>query len=132
MGLMVFMEAIARMEGWLDLHSRPRRNNNPGDIEWGKFAQAHGADSVETPIGNEPARFAHFPDPTTGFRAMRALLQAPLYAGKTVSAVIYQWAPPSDGNNTENYINCVCKWCGCKPTDIIDGLLAIPVSGDCV
>src|SRR5580704_9465723 len=97
------MEAIAREEGWLNPNSRPRRNNNPGDIEWGKFAKAHGADSVETPIGNEPARFAHFPDPTTGFQAMRALLQAPSYAGKTVAAVIYEWAPPSE-NDTQAYI----------------------------
>lgn len=128
---MVFMEAIAREEGWLDINSRPRRNNNPGDIEWGKFAQAHGADSVEIPKGNEPARFAHFPDPTTGFKAMQTLLQAPSYKGLTVAAAISRWAP-SNENNTQQYIANVCKWCGCKPTDVIDGLLAIPVSGECV
>ena len=126
---MVLMEAIARMEGWLDNSSRPRRNNNPGDIEWGKFAQAHGADSVEIPRGNEPARFAHFPDPTTGFQAMKALLQAPSYAGLTVAQAISRWAP-SNENDTTLYIANVCKWCGCKPTDILDGLLQIPVYGD--
>lgn len=123
---MTFMEAIAREEGWLNLSSRPRRNNNPGDIEWGKFAQAHGADSVEVPIGNEPARFAHFPDTTTGFGAMKALLQAPGYAGLTVAAAIARWAPPSE-NNTENYTANVCKWAGCQPSEIIDDLLQIPV-----
>lgn len=129
---MVLMEAIARMEGWNDPNSRPRRNFNPGDIEWGKFAQAHGADSIEVPKGNEPARFAHFPDPTTGFQAMKALLQAPSYKGLTVQAALSRWAPQSDGNNSQLYVNNVCKWCGCKPADIIDGLLAIPVTGDCV
>lgn len=124
-----FMEAIAREEGWLNPTSRPRRNNNPGDIEWGKFAQAHGADHVEIPIGNEPARFAHFPDPTTGFQAMKALLQAPSYAGLTVAQAISRWAPSSE-NNTQQYINNVCNWAGCHPADIIDGLLQIPVYGD--
>lgn len=123
---MTFMEAIATQEGWNVLTSRPRRNNNPGDIEWGKFAQAHRADSVETPIGSEPARFAHFPDATTGFQAMKALLQTPAYAGLSVASAIYKWAPPSE-NNSAQYVANVCRWAGCSPTDIIDSLLQIPV-----
>jgi hypothetical protein len=43
---------------------RNRRNNNPGNIEYGPFAKEHGA------IGTD-GRFAIFPDEETGFRAMK-------------------------------------------------------------
>ena len=123
---MTFLEAMAHEEGFNIHGSRAQRNNNPANIEWGKFAQAHGADSVEVPHGHEAARFAHFPDPITGFGAMKALLQAPHYAGLTVAAAISRWAPSSE-NDTASYIANVCKWAGCQPTDIIDNLLQIPV-----
>ena len=112
---LTFLQAIAREEGFYATGSRPQRNNNPGDIEWGKFAAAHGA------MEGDP-RFAVFPDSTTGFAAMRALLQAPSYAGLTVAAALNKWAPPVE-NNVNAYLANVCSWCGCQPTDIIDTLL---------
>jgi hypothetical protein len=110
-----FLEAMAREEGWLDPSSLCRRNHNPGNIEHGQFARAHGA------IGNT-GRFAYFPDDATGFAAMRALLQEPLYQGKTVEAAIAEWAPP-DENDTPRYIANVCAWCGCHAGDVIDSLI---------
>lgn len=111
-----FLEAIAREEGWLDPKSRPRRNHNPGDIEAGRFATAHGATGSD-------GRFAIFPSDEAGFAAMRALFQAPLYRGLTVVAAIEKWAP-SNENNTGIYIARVCGWSGCHRLDIVDGLLA--------
>jgi len=140
--MMTFLQAIAHQEGFNIGGSRSQRNNNPGDIDWGPFAQHHGATGLETiPHGyNETPRFAVFPTPEAGFAAMRALLQIPGvfghapgqpgvrrllsgYAGATVREALYRWAPPSDGNNTSAYEKNVCANAGCQPTDCIDSLV---------
>lgn len=111
-----FLEAVAREEGWLEPGSRPRRNNNPGDIEFGRFAQAHGA------THGDP-RFAVFPDETAGFGAMRALFAGPVYKGLTVAQAIAKYAP-SNENDVARYVANVCQWCGCQASDVIDQLVA--------
>jgi len=112
---MNFTQAVAREEGFGVPGTRPTRNNNPGDIEWGKFTQAHGA------THGDP-RFAVFPDEAAGFSAMKALFETPGYKGLTVAEALNRWAPPVE-NATNSYIANVCNWVGCKPTDIIDGIL---------
>jgi hypothetical protein len=104
--MMTFMEAIAREEGFFTPSTRPRRNNNPGDIEWGKFTQAHGA------LYGDP-RFAIFQTQAAGFAAMRALLLS-AYVGLTVAQALNKWAPPVE-NRTNQYIAHVCEWTGLKP-----------------
>jgi len=99
---MKIIEAIARMEGFYTIGSRSARNNNPGDIEFGKFAKKHGA------IGGDP-RFAIFPSPNAGFAAMRALLNGKEYLGLTLSAALNKWAPSVE-NQTNIYIEHVCAW----------------------
>lgn len=134
------VRAIAREEGFEDPHSRSGRNHNPGDINWGTFAQHHGATQIEVipPGYSSTARFAYFPDDATGFAAMRALLQVPGvfhtlpgggrtlisgYAGATVHEMLQRWAPPADHNDTSAYEANVCAWVGCQPGTVIDGLL---------
>lgn len=39
---------------------------------------------------------------------------------RTVKAIISAWAPPSDGNNTADYIADVCKRIGKTPTEQLD------------
>ena len=114
---MTFLQAIARQEGFYVEGTRPTRNHNPGDVEYGQFAKAHGA------TGGDP-RFAIFPDDVTGFAAMRSLFQAPAYKGHTVSEALNTWAPPIE-NATNIYIEHVCEWVGCQPTDIIDDLVVL-------
>jgi hypothetical protein len=114
---MTLLEAIAREEGWLELNSRSRRNNNPGDIEYGRFAVAHGA------TGGDP-RFAIFLTAAAGFAAMRTLFQAPSYQGLTVAQAIARWAP-SNENDTTSYVTNVCAWAGCQPSDVIDPLVVL-------
>lgn len=101
--MLTFMEAIAREEGFNVEGSRPNRNNNPGDIEYGRFAKAHGA------TAGDP-RFAIFPDADSGFSAMRALLQG-AYLGLTVEQALNKWAPPVE-NNTNAYLANVLNWTG--------------------
>lgn len=113
-----FLKSMARMEGYYLKGSRPARNLNPGDIEAGRFASAHGAIASDN-------RFAVFPTEAAGFAAMHALLQTPGYRGLTVHAALNRWAPPVE-NDTSAYEAAVCEWTPCHPSDIIDTLLGDP------
>jgi len=118
-------EAIAREEGWdLTPPARCRRNMNPGNIDYGQFAQAHGG-TLETVPEGEAARFAAFPDVPTGFACLVALLRAPRYAGKSLANAVNNWAPPVE-NQTDLYLENVCKWTGLTPDTIIDDYLTPP------
>ena len=92
--------------------SRSWRNNNPGNMEYGSFAKAHGA------IGTD-GRFAIFPTEEAGRRAKEALIfesnggkrlpNNPLdygagigYRDKTLTQMIAAYAPASE-NNTRAY-----------------------------
>ncbi|MCD9228933.1 hypothetical protein ACPPTR_10495 [Ralstonia pseudosolanacearum] len=92
--------------------SGPRnlRNNNPGNIEYGAWAKAHGATGSD-------GRFAVFPDAATGSAAVDALLQSYGNRGlNTVSRVIGRWAPASE-NSTSGYAATVAKRLGVGAND---------------
>jgi hypothetical protein len=103
-------ESIAHMEGYGVPGARPTRNNNPGDIEFGPFAQRHGA------TGGDP-RFAIFPSPDAGMNCLRALLLG-RYSGLTVAAALNKYAPPIE-NHTNAYIAGVCRMTGLTPETVI-------------
>lgn len=84
--------------------SRAWRNNNPGNIEYGKFARDNGA------IGSD-GRFAMFPDITTGFNAMADLLSTNSYQKLTIEGAINRYAPPNE-NNVENYLKSIERQTG--------------------
>jgi hypothetical protein len=107
----LLLEAMARQEGFFALGSRARRNHNPGNIEYGKFARAHGA------LGSD-GRFAKFADDASGFRAMRGLLLS-AYQGMTIAAALNKYAPPVE-NDTSTYLQHVLLWTGLSGEDIID------------
>lgn len=89
--------------------TRGMRNNNPGNIEYGKFAISKGA------IGTD-GRFAIFPDMKSGEAAMADLLKNS-YKDKghdTISKILNRYAPGSE-NNTGGYINSVAKATGIDP-----------------
>lgn len=112
---MTLLEAMARQEGFYAAgNDRPKKNNNPGDLEYGKFTRAHGA------IGSD-GRFAIFKTVADGWAAMRALLLS-AYKGMTVEAALGKYAPPKE-NNDNIYLQNVCKWADVNPTDIIDEVL---------
>lgn len=84
--------------------SRAWRNNNPGNLEDGKFARNHGA------IGTD-GRFAIFPDTATGFNAMASLLATNSYQKLTIEGAINRYAPPNE-NNVENYLKSIERQTG--------------------
>jgi hypothetical protein len=66
--------------------TRSWRDNNPGNIEAGSFADAHGA------IGSD-GRFAIFPDAGTGMQALVSLLSSDGYQGLTIEQAMERYAP---------------------------------------
>ncbi len=121
---MTLLKAIAMEEGFFVAGSRARRNNNPGNLDYGPFAIAHGATRIEEipPDIHEPARFAYFPTPDVGFAALQALLESSEYAGLTVEAALAKYAPASE-NDTSAYVHNVCGWVGCSPDAIISSVM---------
>lgn len=113
---MTILDAIARMEGWGEPNSRCRRNNNPGNIEWGRFAAEHGAITEET--GHAQNRFAVFPTSDLGFACLEALLRSPGYISLNIEQCFLKYAPGSE-NDTMNYIDSVCKWMNCERYDLV-------------
>jgi hypothetical protein len=83
------------------------RNNNPGNIEYGPFAQKMGA------VGSD-GRFAIFPSEEMGRKAADALLKGQGYANLNIKDAINKWAPPSE-NDTNAYVNAF-KQAGLDPT----------------
>ncbi|MGV6989240.1 integrating conjugative element protein [Testudinibacter sp. P80/BLE/0925] len=81
------------------------RNNNPGNIRAGEFAQRYGA------IGVGPSGFAIFPDAETGERAIHALLKTRDYNNQTIAGAIERYAPRNE-NNTDLYISMVTSTTG--------------------
>ena len=93
---------------------RNLRNNNPGNIRAGAWANRHGA------IGSDGG-FAVFPDAATGSRAMDALLHG--YVNNdglnTIAQIESKWAPSSE-NDTKNHIKNISSWMGVGPNEKLD------------
>lgn len=83
---------------------RAMRNNNPGNIEYGKFARSMGA------IGTD-GRFAVFPTREVGIRAQSGLLFGKNYKDLTLADAISKYAPEFE-NNTAAYAATVAAMSG--------------------
>jgi hypothetical protein len=69
--------------------TRGDRNNNPGNIKFGPFAQAHGA------TGQDERGFAIFPTPSLGGAAQVALVTGTSYSGLTLDQFAARYAEGS-------------------------------------
>jgi hypothetical protein len=107
--LELFASAIATKEGWFaPIPNLPRTNNNPGDLR---------ASPLTRP--KDKYNFVVFTNPREGTAALYHDLLLKAMRGMSVAQIITAWAPPSDGNNTAQYIKEVCAWTGLKPTDLL-------------
>lgn len=97
------------------MEPRGLRNNNPGNIEWGRFAQGQGA------VGSD-GRFAIFPTPAAGIGAMHSLLGSyhRNHDIDTIDQIIGRWAPAGDGNNVDAYVAAVSDASGFGAADPLD------------
>ncbi len=94
--------------------SRSWRNNNPGNIISGRFADRHEA------IGDNHG-FAVFPDERTGNTASGALLKTRTYSRLTIDEAIARRSPPQS-NDTERVQDNVRKIGGFSGAEIIGEL----------
>ena len=86
------------------------RSNNPLNIDYNVENQWQGLDSPPS-----DGRFARFVGPQWGIRAAVKVLQSYQKRGiVTVRQTISSWAPSSE-NDTENYIQFVCREAGVLP-----------------
>jgi hypothetical protein len=107
--------AIATQEGFFVEGSLPQRNNNPGDLRHG---------NGETHPDNQPDAVGSFATPELGWAALDRQLALDANRGWTVQQLIYSYAPPSDDNDTQAYLNFVCQYVPCQPTDLVTMLLS--------
>lgn len=92
------------------------RNNNPGNLN---FVGQKGARKESGPN----SRFAVFPTPQDGLRALRDQLIRYHQRGiTTVAGIIARWAPPSDSNDTSAYTRSVAARLGVAPTAPLEPL----------
>jgi hypothetical protein len=95
------LDAMQKHEGFFP-GSRSFRNNNPGNIEYGAFAKAHGATGSD-------GRFAVFPNYQAGRSAQEKLLfESGGYKNLTLGQAINRWAPGSE-NNVPAYLSAMNK-----------------------
>lgn len=71
---------------------RPIRNNNPGNLEYGNFAQRHGA------VGSD-GRYAVFPTKEIGWNAKINLLKTDTYQNLSIKDAFNRYAPSSENPN---------------------------------
>lgn len=101
-------------EGGSGDSARGIRNNNPGNLEYSKTNPWVGQTG-------DDGRFAKFETPEHGIRALgRNLLSYQRQGIDTVGDIINRWAPPSDNNNTEAYIQAVCAQLGVTADQQLD------------
>jgi hypothetical protein len=72
--------------------SRPIRNNNPGNLEYGDFAIKHGA------VGSD-GRYAVFPTKEDGWNAKINLLKTETYQNLSLKDAFNRYAPPNENPN---------------------------------
>lgn len=86
--------AISTAEGFWVAGSLPSRDNNPGDLRQAPWLQH--------PV--LAGGFWQAPSRAAGIAGLMHQIALDISRGYTLRQLISAWAPPSDGNNTENYI----------------------------
>ena len=95
------------------------RNNNPGNIKYGNFAQEQGA------VGEGHQNMAVFKSYDSGKKAQKVLLFGPdsKYTKLTLVDAIARYAPSSDNNNNpKEYANYVAKNAKINKTTVLNKL----------
>lgn len=95
--------------------TRSYRNNNPGNIRAGSFANRHGA------TGSDAEGFAIWPTSAEGFAALVALLRTATYRALTIEAAINRYAPASE-NDSAAYVASVCGQTELSPDQVLGDL----------
>ena len=100
--------------------TRGERSNNPGNINYLPRSPWRG--QVGREQGAPNPRFGLYDDAENGIRAIgKQLLAYQQRDGlRTISALINQWAPPADRNDTSAYVKAVSASVGVLPLVPVD------------
>lgn len=99
--------AISQIEGYNVAGSLAQRNNNPGNIRYvGQTGAVQGAGG-----------FAAYPSPEAGQQALLDWVNS--HSNLTLTQALNVYAPPSDNNDTANYINFVSSQTGIDPNEVL-------------
>lgn len=106
---------IARMEGfyrkdkvWANI------NNNPGNIRPGKLSPRR---------NGENGGFARYDKIEDGWSDLYDYIKYRAKQGKTLREFIYIYAPPSDNNNTEHYLDYLSTKVGIGKDQRLDSVI---------
>lgn len=109
----VYIDAQGR-EILREAGSRSWRNNNPGNIRKGNFANMAGA------IGDDGA-FAIFPASAIGFDAIVSLLRSNSYNNLSLRDAVFRYAPPNE-NDSAQYATFLTQETGIQGNAILSSL----------
>jgi hypothetical protein len=110
-------QLIAKQEGFGTPGAIPTTHNNPGDLR-------HSPHSSHA--GEDPNAIGEIDTAADGWADLERQLQLYAQRGLTLQQAIYEWAPPSDGNATENYLALVCAGLGMSPNTTVTDALKVP------
>lgn len=97
------------------MNARGLRNNNPLNIRHGK-SQWEGMSERQ-----RDKKFVEFTCRVYGYRAGFVLLRNYISKGcNTIGKIIARWAPSSDGNNTQSYIDFVSRTTRIHPSHVLE------------
>lgn len=99
--------SFATAEGAFAKGSLPNTDNNPGDLRLAPWVQ-------------HPTIVKGFWHPTTpaeGIAGLYHQLALDIARGQTLRQLVYTYAPPSDGNNSQNYLNETGRRMGIDSTE---------------
>jgi hypothetical protein len=100
-------DAVTRMEGYFP-GTRAYRNKNPGNIRGGSIYPQY-------PVDDQG--FTVFPTAEAGRAALERDMQAKVNQGLTLQSLVYKYAPPTDNNDSAQYVANMATWTG-LPVDV--------------
>lgn len=108
-------QLIAKEEGFGLPNSLPTRDNNPGDLR-------HSPHSFHT--ADDPNAIGKIGTVDEGWADLERQLQLYGHRGLTLREAVYEFAPPTE-NNSEAYLNFICRGLGCQPDILVSEALKI-------
>ena len=104
----------------------PQECNNPVNLMLAKPAgECTEIRHVNTKTG---LGYCYFPTPQAGWRAAFRQYDSDVKRGLTISQYIFKFAPPNE-NDTNAYLEFVCKEIGCTPSTKLDCISKYALAG---
>ncbi len=111
---------ISKEEGFGRPGVTPTVRNNPGDLRHGPHCQHPGGPSHANDVGT-------IDTVADGWADLERQLQIYAREGLTLRAMVALYAPPTDNNNTSQYLDYVCAGLGLPPETPVSVALNLQV-----